>query len=144
MIGFHRGQTTLEMLLVLLVLIPLFFGAWELARGISVRMALDSGTDLAARALSMNPADTAYAGEIILDQVNGSALCPSCGAQVQWCVSVNDGACVSNPGSGAIPTTFGTKFYVKAWLLFQSEVPLVALPQVTIAAAHLGRVEYWP
>ena len=138
----HRGQASLELLLALLVLIPLFFGGWELARGISLRQALDSGADLAAQALSLDPTDTQYADWVIHEQVRRSALCPGCADQVQWCVAVESGQCVT-PSPSTIPTDFGTNFVVQACVPFTPSVPLAPLAPTRVCTSYFGKVEQW-
>ena len=67
-----KGQATLEMLLVLIVLVPLFFGGIELARAVSIRHSLDSGVFVATRAISLNPTDTAYAQTLVQDALTNN------------------------------------------------------------------------
>mgnify|MGYP005811875657 CR=1 FL=1 len=150
----HRGQATLEMLLVLLVLVPLLFGGYELARAISIRQALDAGTDLAAQAMGTFPTRPDYAEQLIRDQLNASALCPSCGnsAALRWCVSVNQGPCVTAPTAADLAPMFetcnlyepddwyGCPFYIKAQLPFRMSVPFVPLAPITLSTGYHGVV----
>ena len=51
----QKAQASIELLLILLILVPLLLGGIELARGVGIRQALDSGTGVATRALSLDP-----------------------------------------------------------------------------------------
>ena len=61
----ERGQASVELVLVLLILIPLLLGGIELARGVGIRQSLDSGTGIATRSLSLDPTQWVWATSII-------------------------------------------------------------------------------
>ncbi|MBU4353053.1 MAG: pilus assembly protein, partial [Nanoarchaeota archaeon] len=70
----QRGQAVLEFLLVLMILVPLLFGGIELARGVGIRHALDSGVGVATRALSLDPAQWNWSVSVINQTVSGNPL----------------------------------------------------------------------
>lgn len=129
----QRGQATLEMVLVLMVLIPLLFGSIELVRAISIRHALDAGAFTAARAVSLNPDDLTYPYSVVTDAVNQNVFGGG---------SIAD----FNPGTiswGTCPEghVLGCRFTYTASLKYSPWIPLVGGQQITITVRHHGIVE---
>jgi Flp pilus assembly protein TadG len=66
----QQGQSILELMLVLLILVPLLFGGIELARGVSLQHSLSSGVLVAVRSLSQEPTNWSWSNAVI-DQRGG-------------------------------------------------------------------------
>jgi Flp pilus assembly protein TadG len=129
----EKGQATLELLLVLFIIIPLLFGGFELVRAISIRHSLDSGAFLAARAISLNPNDIAYAQSVVSSTVSKNIL--SGGATENFVPGyVTWGACPNGH-------VLGCRFVYTASLDYTPWIPLVGGQKVTIEIQHHGIVE---
>jgi hypothetical protein len=129
----QRGQATLELLIALLILIPLIFGAFELSRGIAVRAALDSGVGVGVRALSLDPS----------------------AAQLNWVRTIVDNAVQENVfGSGGLGAVsvytvpadisglaFGATFCLIGAVEFTPDMPLLSNTTITIRVRHYGVIE---
>jgi len=137
--GWEDGQAIAEVLIVLLVLLPILFGAIEFGRGVSLKHSLDTGTSLVVRRLSINPAETAGAENLIQQTVNDNVL----GGGVAVTVHYYDEWGEISPAAMA-NLAFGYRFSVSASLSFQANVPLMSLGGRTIAVRHYGMVERWP
>lgn len=129
----ERGQATLEMLLVLMVLVPLFFGAIELVRAISLRHSLDAGAFLAARAVSLNPDDLTYPQTVVTNTVNqnvfgGGAISDFNPGTISWDVC---------PAGRVL----GCRFSYTSSLKYTPWLPLIGGQQITITIRHHGIVE---
>jgi hypothetical protein len=130
---FRRGQATLELLIALLILIPLIFGAFELSRGIAVRAALDSGVGVGVRALSLDPS----------------------AAQLDWVQGMVNNAVQENvfgsSGLGAVSVytdpldisglPFGATFCLIGVVEFTPDMPLLTNTTITIRVRHYGVIE---
>jgi len=134
---FMRGQASLEMLIVLLMLVPLILGGIELSRGVAMRSAMDSGVALAVRKLSLDPGawDVAlgFIGQAMDDNVMGSTGAPS--------VTVTDvnGHSLTREAMRLLP--FSSTFCVRASITFTPQIPLLPLGGVPISVRHCGLVE---
>jgi Flp pilus assembly protein TadG len=137
------GQGAIEILLVVLILALVFFGAVELGRGVGLKHQLDVGTEKAARQLSINPSDYATPEGTIRAEVDGNFLGSGYGSQVV--VSLCDAqtlAFIAPADLAAAP--FGYRFLVIARLDWQPLVPFVSLDSRTLTAVHQGIVERFP
>jgi len=145
----ESGQAIAEVLIVLLVLLPILFGAIEFGRGVSLKHSLDTGTSLVVRRLSINPAETAGAENLIQQTVNDNvlggpgSLGPRTKGSVVVTVRYYDEWGEISPAAMA-NLAFGYRFSVSASLSFQANVPLMSLGGRTIAVRHYGMVERWP
>lgn len=136
------GQAILEMLLVILILVPLFFGGIELARGVAVRHALDGGTGLAVRALSLDPTSWNWALDIILREVDENVMGAS-GVGTPSLQAYDSSGALLMPGAlAALP--FGTPFRLEAQLSYTPELPLVTSQTIQVRVSHWGIVERYP
>jgi Flp pilus assembly protein TadG len=128
----ERGSASTELMLLLPVLLLLLFGALEMARAASLRMALGDGAWRAARYLSVvAPADDAGAVQIVRDAVAAGAL----GGDPSSVVVV-----VTDDGG----RSFGHVVTVRAEAEFCPAVPFLTPGCVTLRAAHSLMVEAWP
>jgi Flp pilus assembly protein TadG len=130
-----KGQATLEMLLVLMVLLPLFFGGIELARAVSLRSALDGGVFVATRAISLNPTDTAYAQSLVQDAVNNNVFRGGTTA------NLNLGTITWDAVTCATGKTLGCRFDYTATIDYTPWLPLIGGQKITINIRHHGIVE---
>lgn len=146
MVAFLRrkiGQGAIEILLVVLILALLFFGAVELGRGVLLKHALDVGSEKAARMLSINPADFSAAEWAIRTEVDANLLGAGYGAQVV--VRLYDaGTLVAITPADLAAAPFGYRFLVGVELAYQADVPFSVLSGRTLTAAHQGIVERFP
>lgn len=127
----EEGQVVVETLLALLVLVLLVFGAFEFARAISIKQALDVGTYNAARHLSLDPGDLGAAEMLIHDELANSVLGQDYADSFTWSV---DG------GGGG----FGDLLTVRAEVNFAFDVPLLSLGGVNLRVQHSQPIERYP
>jgi Flp pilus assembly protein TadG len=136
----ERGQGTVEMLFVLMVLILMAFGAFELGQGVLLKHALDVSTEKGARMLSINPGDFGAAEATIRQEVDANLLGGGYGSQVS--VRLYDAGTQSEITPVALSSApFGYRFLVAAELPWQAQVPFMALSHRTLWAAHHGVVD---
>jgi hypothetical protein len=134
---FQRGQATLEILIVLLILIPLIFGGIELSRGVAVRAALDSGVGVAVRTLSIDPTQWDWSANVVATTVAQNVFgCTGC--TVHLAAYNSDGDQI-NEGIGSL--TYGEPFYLEGWVVFTPDIPLITLAPITIRVRHYGIIE---
>lgn len=139
----ERGQGTVEVLLVLLILLPVLFGAFSLAQGITIKHALDVATEKAARVLSINPADYEYAVSLIRTEVNQGLLGTGHGEQVV--VRLYDAVTgVEISPADLDAAGFGYRFAVEAEVSWQPAIPFLSSPARVLRAMHFGIVERFP
>jgi len=136
------GQASLEFLLVLLILVPLLFGGIELARGVGIRHALDSGVGVAARALSLDPAQWNWSVSVINQAVANNPFGGGSASAVTVRVYNASGSEIGSSGLAALP--FGVAFRLEASCTYTPEIPLVGGTTVTIRVSHWGIVEQYP
>ena len=127
----ERGSVSIETTFFIVIAVFLFFGAVELGRAISLKHSMDVSCYRAARYLSLSPADTVTAEQMIRDEVNANILGGSYGDQVVVTIDM--------PG-----TAFQAPFTVTAFLDYQPFVPFLPLPQVTLQTQHSNVVEAYP
>jgi hypothetical protein len=140
--SFQRGQATLEILIVLLILIPLIFGGIELSRGVAVRAALDSGVGVAVQALSIDPSQWTWSTNVVAttvaQNVFGSAGLGTVHFEAHNSADVIiDSATFSN-------LAYGEPFCIVGWVDFTPLIPLIALPSpghIKIQVRHCGIIQ---
>jgi hypothetical protein len=138
---FLSGQASLEILIVLIFLIPLIFGAIELSRGVAVKSSLDSGVGLAVRALSVDPNNWAWASGLVFTTMTQNVFG---GAGLSnYTFTAYDSA--DNPLSSAqfAALNYGAGFYIEATVRYTPQIPLLDLTPayITIRARHYGIIE---
>lgn len=138
----EHGQAILELLLVLFILVPLLFGAIELSRGVSLRHSLASSTQVAVRALSLEPAEWTWASNVIQDSVTGNVLGGGNVSAVTISAYDDTGQSLTPAALAGLP--FGTPFRVEASVDYTPDIPLFSNLQVTIRVTHWGIVERYP
>ncbi len=137
-----RGQASVELVLVLLILVPLLLGGIELARGVGIRHSLDSGTGVAARALSLDPSQWSWATGIINQAVSGNLLGGGSVGPVTVRVYDAGGLQITAAALAALP--FGSSFRILASCTYTPWIPLVGGSTVTIRVSHWGIIERYP
>ena len=138
----QKGQASIEMLLVLLILVPLLLGGIELARGVSIRHSLDSGTAVAIRALSLDPSQWAWSTSVINQAVTGNILGGGSVSAVTMRIYNAGGTQISASDLAAL--TFGASFRLEASCTYTPWLPLVGGQAVTIRVSYWGIVERYP
>jgi Flp pilus assembly protein TadG len=126
-----RGQASLEMLIVLLMLIPLIFGGIELSRAVAVHSALDSGTAVATRMLSLNPSQAGDALAIVNLTVNSNVM-GNTGVGIVHMTS--DPAVLST-------VAFGSTFCMTSTVDFTPSIPFLTTTTITMHATHCAVME---
>jgi hypothetical protein len=136
----ERGQASVELLFGILILALLTLGGIALAQGIALRQALDSGTGVAVRSLTLDPSGWGAATSLIQRHVDSNAL----GLHPIVTVQAYDsnGAAISPATLSALP--FGTAFVLEARALFDFDVPLLGVTSYTLRVRHWGIVERYP
>jgi len=139
----ERGQGTVEILLVLLVLLPILFGAFSLAQGIILKHNLDVSVEKAARVLSVNPSDYAYAESLIRSEVDGGLLGGGYGQRVV--VRLYDAVTRAEISPADLAGAgFGYRFVVQAETPWRADIPFLSSGPQTISVLHFGMVERFP
>ncbi len=138
--GQASGQAVAEFLLVVLVLVVLIFGGIQLSQGVALHHAMDSGTAIAARALSLNPSGWSYAAGLIQTSVDENGL----GAAPGVAVRVYDSAGQIHTAGWLSAQPFSTIFILEASVPFAPHIPLLADRAVTVQVRHWGSVERYP
>jgi Flp pilus assembly protein TadG len=135
----ESGQAIAEVMIVLLILLPVLFGAIEFGQGVSLKHSLDTGTSLAVRRLSINPAETTAAEALIQQTVDSNVLGGGVAVTVRY---YDEWGEIPPAAMASLP--FGSRFSVAASVPFQASVPLMSLGGRTITVRHYGMVERWP
>jgi hypothetical protein len=134
-----KGQATIEMLVVLLMLVPLIFGAFELARGVAIHSALDSGTNIAVRALSLDPTQLIFAHDAVDNAVSTNIMGDS-GVGTPTITPVSP----SNPNGPAIALSnvhFGEAFCIRSRVDFTPSIPFLAPQTIPMQVVHCAVME---
>ncbi len=134
----ERGQSAIDTLAIMLLLIPVLLGALSLAQGYSARHALENSTAVAARQIALNPGnwDTALAN--VQTAVDHSLL-GSAGNTVT--------CTVLDEWGGAVDPTFlpfASSFSVTCSVSFQAQIPFVNTAPRTLSAIHYEVMERYP
>jgi hypothetical protein len=135
-----RGQAAVEALLVLMILALVIFGGIELSRGVAMRQALDSGAGAAVRALTLDPSQWTFAGNIVQQGVNQNVP----GVKPSTSLKVYDASGTLRSSAWLSGSPFGTSFVLEASAPFQADIPFLSEPLVTIRVRHWGIVERYP
>lgn len=138
----QKGQSILELLLVLLVLVPLLFGGIELARGVSIRHSLASGTLVAMRSLSLEPANWTWATGTIQASIDANVLGNGALGSLDIQAYDSSGSPISSGALAGLP--FGTPFRLEASVNYTPDIPLVGGSTITLRVSHWGIVERYP
>lgn len=138
----QRGQAALELLLALLILVPLLFGALELARGVTLRHALDSGVGVAVRALSLTPDEWGRAQTLVQDALDNNLLGVDGTGALTLQAYNSAGGSLSPAGLSAL--AFGETFCLEARADFTPLLPLVGGQTVSMRARHCATMERYP
>lgn len=138
----EKGQGSIELLLVLLILIPLLFGGIELARGVGIRHALDSGVSISTRALSLNPTQWSWATSVIDQAVTGNPLGGGAVSSPVIIVYDKNGNQINPSTLANLP--FGSAFRLEATVSYKPDITLVGGQTVTIRVSHWGIIERYP
>jgi hypothetical protein len=137
----RRGQASLELLIVLLFLIPLLFGAIELSRGVAIRAALDSGVGLAVRALSLDTslAQWDWAVDKTQDAVDGNVFGNSGVGPLLFGAFDSSGGPLTQPELDALSN--GVTFCLRGQVSYSPSIPLMPLSPINIGVEHCGVIE---
>ena len=138
----EKGQASLELILVLMILVPLLFGGIELARGVGIRHALDSGVGVATRALSLDPSQWSWATSVINQAVTGNLLGGGSVSTPVVTVYNAGGSAISAGALASLP--FGAAFRLEAVVTYTPEITLVGGTAVTIRVSHWSILERYP
>ncbi len=138
---FRRGQASLEILIVLLFLIPLIFGAIELSRGVAVKSSLDSGVGLAVRALSVDPSAWDFARDAVINTLSQNVFGTAGLGTVIFSAFDSSGTALGAAEFAAL--TYGSGFYIEAAVEYTPQIPLLNLDPafITLRARHYGIIE---
>jgi Flp pilus assembly protein TadG len=126
----EAGISSVELALLLPVLLLLVFGALELARAVSLRVALGDGTWRAARYLGVyDPWDEAQASAIVQEALDHNAL-----GSATARVTVSDGG----------GRSFGDVVTVRSEVEHALLIPFLSADPVLLTARHSQMVEVYP
>jgi len=138
---FQSGQASLEILIVLIFLIPLIFGAIELSRGVAVKSSLDSGVGLAVRALSVDPSNWVFARDAVINVVNQNVFGTT--GLDNWTFTAYDSSGTPLDQAEFAALTYGAGFYIESAVEYTPQIPLLSLTPtlITLRARHYGIIE---
>jgi Flp pilus assembly protein TadG len=126
-----RGQASLEMLIVLLMLVPLIFGGIELSRAVAIHSALDSGTAVATRMLALNPGQVSEATAMVNNAVHQNIM----GTSGLGAVHMNSDPA---PVSGV---SFGATFCITSTAEFTPSIPFLTVTTIHLKVTHCAVME---
>jgi Flp pilus assembly protein TadG len=137
-----QGQASIELILVLPILLLLIFGGLDFARAVAVHDALNNGTGIATRALTLDPAQWPWAEMTVRTEVSNNVF----GTAGIGAVSVTATGPTGNvlAPSQLAGLVFGTNFCLEGATTFTPAVPFLANQAVTIRSRHCGIVERMP
>jgi hypothetical protein len=142
---FQRGQATLEILIVLLILIPIIFGGIELSRGVAVRAALDSGVGVMVQAISIDPSPSQWSwGAGVVQQTVDQNVFGSAGLDEYVSLAAYDssGSLITDPQSSMQDLPYGAGFCLIGSIGYSALIPLLpTLPPITIRVQHCGVIQ---
>ena len=138
----QKGQASVELLLVLLILVPLLLGGIELARGVGIRSSLDSGTAVAVRTLSLDPSQWAWSTSVISQAVSGNLLGGGSVSVVSVNIYIAGGSLITSGALANLP--LGSSFRLVASCTYTPKIALIGGQTVTIRVSHWGIVERYP
>ena len=138
----ERGQSILELLLVLMILVPLLFGGIELARGVSLRHSLSSGVLVAVRSLSLEPTTWSWSNTVINQSVSENVLGGGNASTPTIQTYSSTGTAISPTTLAGLP--FGTPFRLDASVNYTPDIPILGGTLITIRVSHWGIVERYP
>jgi len=139
----ERGQGSVEILFIVLILAVLFFGAIELAQAVFLKHALDVSTEKAARILSIDPADYATAENVVRTEVDGNLLGGEYGSRVRLYLLDAGSMAPITPGDLA-SEAFGYRFWVGAELEWSGSTSSLPAGTLVLSSIHHGIVERYP
>lgn len=143
------GQSALELIITLAVLLPIIFGGIEFARAVSIRQSLSNGVYLAARAISTDPTGAmtvdagtgrTYAQTLVYRSLQADVF----GAGGVSPATINYGSPTWDDPVGCASPTLGCTFSYSASLTFVPVIPLFSESDIPISATHFGLVEIVP
>jgi Flp pilus assembly protein TadG len=137
-----RGQASIELILVLPILLMLIFGGLDFARAVALHDALNSGTGIATRALSLDPAQWPWAVTTIRAEVTNNVFGTAGIGPVSITATGEDGSVLS---AGQLANlSFGSTFCLQGSASITPAVPFLSNSTVPISARHCGIVERMP
>lgn len=136
----HRGQASVEALLVLMILGLSIFGGIELSQGVAIRQALDSGAGASARALSLDPSQWSFAASLAQQALDQNVM----GNNAPVTLRVYDSGGMLRSSAWLSGSNFGTSFILEASAPFNADIPFLANAPMTIRVRHWGIVERYP
>ncbi len=141
----ERGQATVEMLLVVLILTLVSLGAMEIARGYAVKQAMDVGVAKAVRGLSIDPSQWAWADNTVRNEVGGNVLGGGYGASLTLEIRDRWGNAIT-PDQLNDPARmpYGSVFWIRASVPFLARAPFLNLTTRQIEIWHSGVIQRWP
>lgn len=141
----ERGQATVEMLLVVLLLTLTSLGALEIARGYAVKQSMDVGVAKAVRGLSIDPSQWAWADNTVRNEVGGNVLGGGYGSSLT--IELHDRwGNVITPAQLNDPAVmpYGSVFWIRAYVPFLARAPFLNLSTRRIEIWHSGVIQRWP
>jgi len=141
----ERGQATVEMLLVVLLLTLTSLGALEIARGYAVKQSMDVGVAKAVRGLSIDSSQWAWADNTIRNEVSGNVLGGGYGASLAIEIRDRWGTAIT-PDQLNDPAMmpYGSVFWIRAYVPFLARAPFLNLTTRQIEVWHSGVIQRWP
>lgn len=136
----NSGQAAVEALLVVMLMALLIFGGIQLSQGVAIRQALDSGAGAGVRALSLDPTQWSFAGNVIQQSVNQNVM----GSTAPVTINVYDASGNLRSAAWLSASTFGTSFILEASVPFNADIPFLTNAPITIRVRHWGIVERYP
>ncbi len=141
----ERGQATVEMLLVVLILTLISLGAFEIARGYAIKQSMDVGVAKAVRGLSIDSSQWAWADSTIRNEVGGNVLGGGYGASLSLEIRDRWGNAIT-PAQLNDPATmpYGSVFWIRASVPYLPHAPFLNLTTRQIEIWHSGVIQRWP
>ncbi len=141
----ERGQATVEMLLVVLILTLISLSTFEIARGYAIKQSMDVGVAKAVRGLSVDSSQWAWADSTIRNEVSGNVLGGGYGASLSLEIRDRWGNAIT-PAQLNDPATmpYGSVFWIRASVPYLPHARFLNLASRQIEIWHSGVIQRWP
>ena len=141
-----KAQATVEALIAIAVMVMVIFGAVNLAQGVSIKQALDAGTVIAVREISLSPEDVEWVGVVTRVQQTLNENYLGSPVPVVGCSIYTDMSSNPTPYGDwkANYSAFGEIYSIRCHAPYEFNVPLIGPTTYNIDVRHWGIVERYP
>lgn len=137
-----RQGNSVETLFFVMIFVLTLLGGVEISRAYAIRHAMDSGTAIAARQLSLDPSAWSTAVSTVQSTVNANFLGGNYGNSVSVTALDSGGGTLSSAAVNAL--SFGTVFRVRSTLTLTVVSPMLGSFAKNLQVEHWSIIERYP